>query len=244
MLREEVLNSSRELVNKIYEKMNVIETCDSVAEKVKNLDVCFNDPDGKQVVSLDGILTADQLTIIRDGIIGRIYDNAAIAQSFLEKLNRKPATVNPVFEEAVQDMVNQTEIKGEKQTGRKTVEFDIDLVRELYINQGLPYKKLAEQFGCAESTIYNFIKKNGIVREEKAISYPVMTEEEVRKLYTNGSMSLAETAKHFGVESTKLHTFIEKHGLKKAVAKSKDPFLDGDKMGKKEFTAKMLAGRK
>ncbi|WP_033166904.1 hypothetical protein [Clostridium sp. KNHs205] len=242
MLREEVLNSSRELVNKIYEKMNVIEICDSVAEKVKNLDVCFNDPDGKQVVSLDGILTADQLTVIRDGIIDKIYDNAAIAQSFLEKLNRKPATVNPVFEEAVQDMEKSS--KG-KASGRKSIDLDIDQVKELYVNQGLSFRKVADQCGCSENTVRNFAMKHNITREaSEPVGYPVMTVEAVRKVYTDGSMSLADTAKYFGIESTKLHTFIEKNNLKKVVVKPKDPFMDANKMGKDEFKRQMLAGKK
>lgn len=169
MLREEVLNSSRELVNKIYEKMNVIETCDSVAEKVKNLDVCFNDPDGKQVVSLDGILTADQLTVIRDGIIDKIYDNAAIAQSFLEKLNRKPATVNPVFEAAVQDMVNsnaKSEPASEIPVKMESIkpELTVEAVRKMYIDEGKTLTETATFFGVKKDMLNSFIRRNKLNR--------------------------------------------------------------------------------
>lgn len=169
MLREEVLNSSRELVNKIYEKMNVIETCDSVAEKVKSLDVCFNDPDGKHVVSLDGILTADQLTVIRDGIIDKIYDNAAIAQSFLEKLNRKPATVNPVFEVAVQDMVNsnaKSEPASEIPVKMESIkpELTVEAVRKMYIDEGKTLTETATFFGVKKDMLNSFIRRNKLNR--------------------------------------------------------------------------------
>ncbi len=169
MLREEVLNSSRELVNKIYEKMNVIETCDSVAEKVKNLDVCFNDPDGEKVVSLDGILTADQLTFIRDGIIDKIYDNAAIAQSFLEKLNRKPATVNPVFEAAVQEMVNSTaksEPASEVPVTMESTkpELTVEAVRKMYIDEGKTLTETAAFFGVKKDMLNSFIRRNKLNR--------------------------------------------------------------------------------
>jgi type II secretory pathway component PulC len=98
MTREEILNSSRELVDQIYSKMSVIESCDTVVEKIKDLDVCFNDQDNKQIVVLNEILNTEQLTGIREGIISRIHDNAKSAQDYLERLSRKPAIINPEFE--------------------------------------------------------------------------------------------------------------------------------------------------
>ncbi len=245
MVREEVLVKSKELVNQIYEKMNVIETCDSVAEKVKTLDVCFNDIDNKQVVSLDVILNPKQLSEIRDGIISKIYDNASEAQTFLERLNRKPATINPEFEAAARGMIEPSEKP--KTTGRKTIELDIDQVRDMYINQGMSYKGIAEKLKCSDFTVRKFCNNNGIVREAVPVekpSFPVMTVEAVRKIYTDGSMSLADAAKHFGVASGELYTYIEKHGLKRQVVKSNDPFRDAHKMGKDEFKSKLLSSRK
>lgn len=101
-MREEILKSSNELVNQIYEKMRVIESCDVIVDKVKDLDICFNDND-QSVVSLEGVLSEEQLVGIRDGILSKIYDNATEAQKFLERMNllsRKPAIINPEFEQA------------------------------------------------------------------------------------------------------------------------------------------------
>lgn len=169
---------------------------------------------------------------------------------------RKAAIPSPVFVEAVRDMevnrrVEDTDKKTErKTTKRKTIELDIDVVKDLYVNKGYTYKKVSEHCGCAEGTIYNFIKKHGITREEakpvEAIkdTYPKMTVEEVRKIYTNGSLSLADSAKYFGVKSGVLYNFVEKHCLRKPLIKKNDPFRDKEKMGKEEFTKKMLATRK
>lgn len=252
MVREEVLEKSRELVNQIYEKMNVIESCDTLAKKVKDLDVCFNDSDNKQVVSLYGILSEGQLSSVRENIVNIIYSNATEAQSFLERLNRKPATINPEFEAAVQDMVESG--SKPKTGGRKTIELDINQVSDMYINQGMTYKAIAEKLKCSDFTVRKFCNNNGIVREAVPVNkpiepaekpaYPVMTVEAVREIYTNGSMSLADTAKYFGVGSGDLYKYIEKHGLKRKIVKSNDPFRDKNKMGKDEFMTKMLDGRK
>lgn len=253
MVREEVLEKSRELVNQIYEKMNVIESCDTLAKKVKDLDVCFNDSDNKQVVSLYGILSESQISTVRENIVNIIYSNATEAQSFLERLNRKPATINPEFEAAVQDMV-ETGSKP-KTGGRKTIELDINQVRDMYINQGMTYKAIATVLKCSDFTVRKFCNNNGIIRGQEAPvdkplepaekpAYPVVTVEAVRDIYTNGSMSLADTAKYFGVASGELYTYIEKHGLKRKIVKSNDPFRDKNKMGKDEFMTKMLDSRK
>ncbi len=168
MLREEVLNSTRELVNQIYEKMNVIETCDSVAEKVKNLDVCFNDPDSKQVVALEGILSAGQLSTIRENIVNIIYSNATDAQSFLEKLNRKPAIVNPEFEAAVQDMVKSPEknkpVEKPVPPEEPKPELTVELVKKMYLDEGKTLKEVADYFGVNKSMLNSYISRNKLNR--------------------------------------------------------------------------------
>jgi len=129
--------------------------------------------------------------------------------------------------------------------GKKIVELDLEQVKDMYVNKGLTLAKIAEELGCAASTVFNFIKKNKITKEETKEKPAVpLTVELVRELYTEGSMNLSDTAKYFRVDSKVLHTFIEKNGLKKKVVKANDPFLDANKMSKEDFKKKMIASRK
>ena len=176
MTRETILNDSRDLVKQIYAKMSIIESCDAVAEKVKNLDVCFNDIDNEKIIILDEILKVEQLAEIRNQIVGKIYDNAIEAQSFLERLNRKPAVLNPVFEQAVKEMEEQHKevvsvpeepITAPELTVNKPVELTVELVRELYIEQDKTLDQVSKEVGTPRSTLYTFINKNGFRKPSK-----------------------------------------------------------------------------
>ncbi len=195
---------------------------------------------------VNNVLSPEKMLEIKQIVVSSLSDSKIAKEKELESLMgiRKPAIINPVFEAAVKEMESQPKSK----PGNQKVELDIDRLKDLYINQKLPLRIIAEVFGCAESTIHKYIKQNNINREvkEKVIepAFPVMTVEAVRQVYTNGTMSLADAAKHFGVGSNDLHTFIERNGLKRQVLKSNDPFIDKNKMGKEEFKRKMLSSRK
>ena len=49
--------------------------------------------------------------------------------------------------------------------------------------------------------------------EEK--QYPELTVEEVRKVYTDGDMTIIEAAEHFGVDKNKMYKFITANNLRK-----------------------------
>ena len=173
MVREEILVKSKELVNQIYEKMNVIETCDSVAEKVKNLDVCFNDSVNKQIVSLDVILSQGQLSTIRENIVNIIYSNATEAQSFLERLNQKPATINPDFVAAVQGMIKEAPVAKADQTNTPVFrdpspavapELNYEDVRRMYIDEEKTQGEIAKHFNATKSQVNTFLQKNNLFR--------------------------------------------------------------------------------
>lgn len=193
------------------------------------------------------VLSPEKMAEFKQAILKAIMDAKTEKELELEKLMgiHKPAIINPAFEQAVKEMESQPKLKSSNQK----IEFDIAEMKELYINQKLPLRKIAEHFGCAESTVHKFVKENNLTRAVKSIDpepchYPEMTVESVREIYTKGTMSLADSAKYFGVGSNDLHTFIEKHGLKRQVVKSNDPFRDKNKMGKEEFKRKMLNSRK
>lgn len=215
--------------------------------------VALAGPSGTGTTFVDLVLSPEKMEEIKRLVVVSLNEARMTKEIELEKLMgvRKPATINQEFETAVQDMV-KTDPPKKKPTGRKAVELDLEKVKDLYITKGLPCRKIADQCGCAENTIRNYIKKHNLTRDNAAQpvepaekpAYPVMTVEAVRKIYTNGSLSLADAAKHFGVASGEIYTYIEKHGLKRQVVKPNDPFLDANKMSKDEFKRKMLSKRK
>jgi len=212
MVREEVLTKSRELVNQIYEKMSVIESCDSVAEKIKGLDVCFNDVDNKQIVALDGILSAEQFTSVREGIISKIYENAFEAQIFLERLNRKPATINPEFEAAVQDMVKSKD----KPIIIKPTMDEQELPPLTKTPQTLQGKKILDKGAEQSDTVFSVAA---------APAKPEMNVTDVRRMYQDENKSMAQIAEFFGVTKSMVNNFIYQNKLARNKVKD-DGFLD------------------
>ena len=236
--------------NQLSRELEEFEGIMHAADKPESV-IAFYGPAGSGTTFIDSVLSPEKMAEIKKMVVTSLTEARLTKEIELEKLMgiRKPATINPEFEAAVQGMIEPSEKP--KTTGRKTIEFDIEQVRDLYINQGMSYKGIAEKLKCSDFTVRKFCNNNGIVREtataEKPVekpSFPVMTVEAVRKIYTDGSMSLADAAKHFGVTSGELYTYIEKHGLKRQVVKSNDPFRDAHKMGKDEFKSKLLSGRK
>lgn len=234
--------------NQLSRELEEFEGIMHAADKPESV-IAFYGPAGSGTTFIDSVLSPEKMAEIKSLVVASLTEARLTKEIELEKLMgiRKPATINPEFEAAVQGMVESSK----KTTGRKTIEFDIDQVRDMYINQGMSYKGIAEKLKCSDFTVRKFCNNNGIVRDavpvEKPVEkqgYPVMTVEAVRKIYTDGTMSLADAAKHFGVASGELYTYIEKHGLKRQVVKPNDPFRDAHKMGKDEFKSKLLSSRK
>lgn len=202
MERNEVLKKSQDLVNQIYENMGIIESCDTVAEKIRGLDICFNDPDSKQHVTLNGVLREEQLEDIRDEIIATIYKNSMEAQKFLERLDRKPAVINPEFEAAFQEMIGPV---------KKDPEPEVVIPDKLEIKHSTTIDKQVKQVKVVPIPAEKSLEKFPAKRKSP---YPEhMTEAAVRELYINQGKTITQVASHFGVEYSKANSFITGHKL-------------------------------
>ncbi|WP_455715348.1 hypothetical protein [Anaerosporobacter sp.] len=202
MVREEILKSSNELVNQIYEKMRVIESCDAITDKIKDLDVCFNDNE-QSIVSLEGVLSVDQLTGIRGNILDVINNNAVEAQKFLEQMNllsMKPATINPESEQA-------TKVKPEPKV------LDVKEVREYYKDYTI--KECCEYFHVSTVKMGQFIKDNNLAKT-KAKAEPVkqpIDANEIRELYITKNQDLADIAHEKGYTKKELFDFCKANNI-------------------------------
>ncbi len=210
---ENLLDKSKELVNKIYDSMNVIEQCNIMADKIKGLPVCFVGEDS--VIDLDKVINADQMNGIRDGIILTIQKNAKDAENYLAGLTgakNKPAIINQDFEDAVNEMVEQAK---DNEVAQKKVELNVNEVKELYINKDYTIKQLCDHFHVGSIRMSKFIKENGLVKKR------TLSVIKIRDMYTNMDMTLEEIAKELGYTKAEIYDFMHENGIRRPAKKNK-----------------------
>lgn len=196
MEKTKVLERSKELVNQIFSKMSIIESCDTVVDMIKDLEVCFYNPDSQKNVVLSEVMSEQQLSEVREGIISKIYSNSLEAQLYLERLDRKPAIVDQEFEVAVKDMEQsvkkQPDPVEEKPTG--ILQEEAKRIEELPVP----------------------LKPSEILEQHS---------EEIEKMYKIQMATVGSIAEKFGVKKTDVNTFLQKHKLFRTTRKD-DGFLD------------------
>ena len=186
----EILEKAKELVDDIYKAMTKVETCETLSEEVASQEVVLVKAGGDRYVKLDGVMTEEQIQDVKRYIQNTIDGNKAEAERFLRRVSGKAAVVNPDFEAAVQEMISQDQTEEQPETdeqeARETVEDEPEEAPE----------------------------KSGIEEPEKETT-PELTVEAVRKIYTEGDMSIRQAAEYFGVSQSKLYSFVSEHGLRK-----------------------------
>lgn len=186
----EILEKAKELVDDIFKAMNKVETCETLSEEVASQEVVLVKAGGDRYVKLDGVMTEEQIQDVKRYIQNTIDGNKAEAERFLRRVSGKAAVVNPDFEAAVQEMISQDQTEEQPETdeqeARETVEDEPEEAPE----------------------------KSGIEEPEKETT-PELTVEAVRKIYTEGDMSIRQAAEYFGVSQSKLYSFVSEHGLRK-----------------------------
>lgn len=190
---------------------------------------------------IDDLITAEQM----ECIIKRLFEEIDTAKfEYTERLTR---LMGLDYDKALKDPIAVPEKLKEAKVQNEKPMLDVETVRQMYEDECRDMKEIAAHYGCAVSVISRFMSRNGIqarprggdMRNRSAAEvkpaalpealYPELTADAVRELYTNGTMSLAETAKFFGISSSELHAFVEKHGLKKVPKKDKI-FRDAGKL--------------
>lgn len=87
----DVLERSKQLIDKVYEQMSMVESCESIAGMVSDLPFVFLDTsEGDHVISLSRVLTDGQIENIRGIIVTAIRSNAEDAAQWLSNL-QEPA---------------------------------------------------------------------------------------------------------------------------------------------------------
>lgn len=260
----EQANSHVVEVNKLMGDVEMVENIIN-AVKEPNLVISFTQR-GVGTTYIDDTLTEEELRSLKETVMVCIMRNRDDKVAKLEKLLgiRKPATINPEFEAAVQDMVKQVKKPSTKEIPVSSYKpyYDEGKLRRAFA-EDKSVKQIAEEFGCAPCNVYDGMRKFGIevkhpkksrvekakekqeiIREAKPEPVkPKLTVEEVKRIYTNGTANLTEAATYFGVDKKELYDFVTENHILKPVA-PKDPFVRANKMSKDELRAALSKGRK
>jgi hypothetical protein len=173
-----------------------LEDIEDILEKSKGADICFSS--GANGAVFIRVLSAEKMQALRVNVVLEIIKTRNDKTVELEKLMglRKPATINPEFEAAVQEMENQ----GNKQADPVEEKLSEILQEEAKRIEELPVP----------------LKPSEILEQHVA---------EIEKMYKVDMTTVGAIAEKYRVKKTDVNTFLAKHKLFRTTRKE-DGFLD------------------
>ena len=219
-----ILEQSKELVDKIYANMTTIESCDVIAEKIKDLPVCFNDDD-MHIISLDGVMTDSQMSNIRSLILGQINDNKEKAVEFLESLQNpnKPEKVS--VQDHAQEPAQENVKAAKKKAGNQPTELsdsDIKEIIRIYDEEKKTVAALAKQFKVSQDRIRNILKDANVIRGKGAVSnIDYGKAEALRK----AGWSIGDIAEELGCAKSTIYNYFSDNGISTSPNEPKVEYL-------------------
>lgn len=160
-----------------------LEDIEDILEKSKGADICFSS--GTTGAVFIRVLSQEKMQELRENVVVAIMRTRDDKAAELEKLMgvRKPATINPEFEAAVQEMENQIQKTvlivghGLKPTPHllppdmpevevPKLEMSVEDVRKMYHDENKSMKDIAEYYGVTKSVVNNYIYNNHLSRKK------------------------------------------------------------------------------
>ena len=219
-----ILEQSKELVDKIYANMTVIESCDIIAKKIKDLPVCFNDNE-MHIISLDGVMTDSQMSNIRALILGQINDNKEKAVEFLESLQKPNVSQQEHAQDTVQEPVQEHVKPAKKKAGNQPTELsnsDIKEIIRIYDEEKKTVAALAKQFKVSQDRIRNILKDAQVIRGKGTVSnIDYGKAEALRK----AGWSIGDIAEELGCAKSTIYNYFSDNGISTSPSEPKVEYL-------------------
>lgn len=96
------------------------------------------------------------------------------------------------------------------------VGLDLDEVKRIYIDEGMPMNDTAKYFHVQATTMQKFLRDNSLLKPKGRPKKEVQLDEEsVKKLYIDKDMNLKDAADMLGVSKNKLWSYCNEHGIVK-----------------------------
>lgn len=175
-----LMEKAVDLVNQIHACMRNVETCSAIAETIKDLPFVFKDND--KIISLDGVLTPEQMEQVKEVILNKIDENQMDAEKFLMALTGEEPKEEPVADvkldskqmaavvkKAVKEEPKQS--KAEKRepvkAEPKKVEVTPEDVKRLYLDENKTLDEVAKILGTNRSAVYKVVNNYGLRKPSK-----------------------------------------------------------------------------
>lgn len=175
-----------------------LEDIEDILEKSKGADICFTSGTNGSVFIK--VLSPDKMQELKENVVIAIMRTRDEKAAELEKLMglRKPATINPEFEAAIQKMEQSSKVHCDPDAVVKNDDKTVsqkDKVAPVKV-ETVPLKK-----------------------------HPLMTVEDVRRMYQDENKSMKEIAEYYGVSKTVINNYIYVHKLARKKLKD-DGYMD------------------
>lgn len=173
-----------------------LEDIEDILEKSKGADICFSS--GTNGAIFIRVLSADKMQSLRENVVIEIMKTRNDKAAELEKLMgiRKPASINPEFEAAVQEMENANI----KQPDPVEEKLSVNLPAKAKMIEGEPVP----------------LKPSEILEKYS---------EEIQNMYKVQMATVGSIVEKYGVKKSDVNTFLQKHKLFRTTRKE-DGFLD------------------
>jgi transposase-like protein len=89
---------------------------------------------------------------------------------------------------------------------------DKETLRELYVERDVPARKVADELGCAISTVLRWARKHGLEPYSRTIE-KLRDEKLLRRLYVEEKLTTQEVADRLGCGKTTVRTWLDRHGI-------------------------------
>lgn len=237
MNSKELLIKAKEVAEKQLELAGQIEDAEETIDAAKEGKICFY-LSGVGAMSIDKVVDPEKLQVVKDMALVAIMNFRDDKTKELEKLLgiRKPATINPEFEAAVNDMVQSVTIKKNCISGEVVAEWspggeNLSLmppekpspveVMKAAVSEALHIDPVEEKLA---DILQEEAQRIETPKEDRSLDkYPAkkskaefpenMTKDAVSKMYVDDRMTAKQVAAHFGVSPSKVNTFLQMHRL-------------------------------
>ena len=158
------------IMEEVYKKMRISETCDDLVEKIANKFFIFAEEQTNEkgesaflTVDVRKVLSDAQMENIKQIIIASIRSNKADSDAWLEQF----AAFNP--EEPKKQFADGLDIEEEEVEEapgpKKEVVLDKDQIKEM-VQKGMTQKDIAEEIGVSQGKVQRFIAKNNLKKRK------------------------------------------------------------------------------
>lgn len=180
---KELLEQANQRVVTINKLMGEIEGFDGIMSAGSNGVIAFYTM-GIGTTYIDGVLSQDKMQELKETVINAIVTTRDEKTAELEQLlgikklppavnldfeekseplqipKKKPATINPKFEQAVQEMVKTEPVEDKP-------EMTVELVKELYHDKDMTLDEVAKVFGVNRTALYKFVTNFNLRKPSK-----------------------------------------------------------------------------